>query len=134
MKGSMVLEYPAKMVLYIVVLMTVISIIFYLSGNAKSLLADVSSWLHHEKPSGEAIKIDVGTATWSTIMKYSKMCNDKVSREELLDYKLCYVLTGNFSSVVPGQTEYTINCQDWEHATSVIIAYNPAKGKVVIDC
>ncbi len=134
MKGAMVLEYPMKMVLYLVVLMVVISLVFYLAGNAKSLLADVTSWLHREQPSDETIKLNVGTASWSTIMKYSKMCNDKVNREELLDYKLCYVLTGDFSSVVPEETDYVVECQDWPTTTAVIIAYNPAKGTVVIDC
>ncbi len=135
MKGNMVLEYPTKMVLYLIVLMIVVSIIFYLAGNSKSLLSDVTLWLHRNKTHDETIKINVGTASWETLEKYSKMCNDKINREDLLNYKLCYVLTGNFSSVVvPESTDYIIECQDFLDATAVIISYNPSKGKVVIDC
>ena len=134
---SMVLEYPAKMVLYIVVIIILIGIMW----NFRSNIANLCLFPPCEKPQCETKTYvqDESSLTKEVAEKYCNLCWEKNQRGECNQDWVCYGVNleteVNPSSLALGNgVEQFCNIKCNENTKTVFFEYDSIRQKVDITC
>jgi len=133
MKGQMVLEYPFKIFIYIVVVLVVISLIITFRNQILTSL-NLCQFTPQGCQQQECSTIEAAETTINeaVLRKYCNFCWDKTGK---IDYKkdcLCYVVRGSYSPIGFTYENCELECD--KEATSLLFAYDALLKKIYIKC
>ena len=134
MKGQMVLEYPFKIFIYIVVVLVVISLIITFMNQILTSLnlcqfTPQGCQQQQECSTIEAAEIAINEAV---LRKYCSFCWDKTGKIDYGKDCLCYVVSGSYSPIAFTYENCELNCS--KQATSLLFAYDGLLKKIYIKC
>jgi len=131
MKGDMVLEYPFKMFLYMVVFLVVVGLILTLSRTHIDFCKFTPQGCENE----ERCATHESTETVITEAILRKYCDSCWAKTGKIDYKedcLCYVVTGDYSPISFTYSNCELNCI--KNATAIKFSYDSLLKKIQIKC
>lgn len=134
MKGYMILEYPFKMFLYLVVILVVIGLVLTFRDqiiNALNLCQYIPQGCpkQEECPTTQAKEMIIDEAV---LRKYCNLCWERVGKGEYKKDCLCFVVSGKYTPIKFEHANCELGCD--EEVTSVLFVYDGLLKKIYIKC
>ncbi len=131
MKGFMVLEYPFKMLLYLVVIVVVIGIILFFR---KEIMSGLNfCWIGgcHPEPC-KTVRVNEASIDTSVLDKYCNLCWQKTGKIGLKEDCLCYVVSGSFTPFAYTSEHCVLKCNS--NSQFVTFTYSHLFNQIFIEC
>ena len=136
MKGDMALEYPFKLLLYVVVILVVVGLIIAFNKQIREYLVNVLCQLLPQgcQSNGDCTTYDsTETVIDQKVLKYyCDACWTKTGRNEYQKDCLCYIVKGSFTPTTFTNENCELQCT--KGASAVLFSYNHFAKTVEIKC
>ena len=130
MKGFMALEYPFKVLLYLVVIIVVIGIVLVFRKEISNINF---CWIWGcQQKACETVRVSESTIDRQVLDKYCELCWGKTGAADLKEDCLCYVVSGSFTPFAYTSQHCDLKCNS--DSQFLTFSYSHLPKKILIEC